>query len=291
MTLCIESSLDDIFTSIPTWHHSHNKTSSTYRLIEKLAKEEVRKTFSSSSIEERDFGPFGKLSFPYFEMGAINSLDLFGLDELIIFSFYLQNRNHYRKALDLGANIGLHSILLGKLGIEVHAYEPDPIHFKQLTSNLVHNKSTTVTTHQAAISNQTGKAHFTRVKGNTTSSHLTGAKNPYGELETFEVEVVDIREILEGVDLVKMDVEGQETKILHSLEEKHFLNTDWMLEVSTEENKKEVFEILKPLNIHAFSQKKNWEEVTCQEDIPATHREGSLFLTSKTEFPWHDKAG
>ena len=79
--------------------------------------------------------PFGDLDFPYREMGAINTLHLFGLDELIIFSYYWANKFRYKKVADLGANIGLHSIILSKFGYNVTSYEPDPIHFDKLIQN------------------------------------------------------------------------------------------------------------------------------------------------------------
>ena len=76
--------------------------------------------------------PFGDLDFPYREMGAINTLHLFGLDELIIFSYYWANKSRYKKVADLGANIGLHSIIMDRCGFSINSYEPDPMHIKIL---------------------------------------------------------------------------------------------------------------------------------------------------------------
>ena len=41
---------------------------------------------------------------------------------------------------DIGANIGLHTIVLSKLGYKVDSYEPDEKHFKLLIKNLKKNK-------------------------------------------------------------------------------------------------------------------------------------------------------
>ena len=58
-------------------------------------------------------------------MGAIDSLDLFGLDEMIIFSYYYNNRNRYNKVVDVGANIGLYSIYAAKTkNCNVFSFEP-----------------------------------------------------------------------------------------------------------------------------------------------------------------------
>src|SRR5690349_11853642 len=71
------------------------------------------------------FGPFGPLALPYRRMGAIDSVDLFGLDELILFAFYWANRSRYRRSVDIGANIGLHSIVMARCGLAVRSFEPD----------------------------------------------------------------------------------------------------------------------------------------------------------------------
>ena len=82
------------------------------------------------------FAELGAISLPYQKMGAIDSIDLFGLDELLIFAFYYRNRGRYSRAADIGANIGLHSIVLSMCGCEVEAYEPDPAHCEKLLRNL-----------------------------------------------------------------------------------------------------------------------------------------------------------
>src|SRR5512139_1537748 len=97
------------------------------------------------------FGYFGYLEFPYVKMGRIDSLDLFGVTELIIMAFYWENRYRYKRVLDIGANLGLHSILMDKLGWEVKAYEPDFQHYGYLLGNLQRNETTTVQPYMAAV--------------------------------------------------------------------------------------------------------------------------------------------
>ena len=55
-----------------------------------------------------------------------------------------------------------------------------------------------------------GKAKSVRVVGNTTGSHFRGRKRFYGDLEHFEVEVEDFRNIIDWADFLKIDVEGHE---------------------------------------------------------------------------------
>jgi tRNA1(Val) A37 N6-methylase TrmN6 len=73
-------------------------------------------------------------------MGKISSTDLFSINEFLIFYFYYKYKKKYKRAADMGANLGLHTIVLSKLGIKVDSYEPDPNVFYQLKKNIKKNK-------------------------------------------------------------------------------------------------------------------------------------------------------
>ncbi len=142
--------------------------------------------------------------------------------------------------------------------------------------------------HQRAVSKAAGKMKFTRVLGNTTGSHLSGAKSaPYGELEEIEVEVEGIDSILKKkFDFVKMDVEGHEVVLLSAISQENILKTEFMLEIGTLENAKLAYVEIKRLGLNAFSQKNNWALVRSVDDLPISHHEGSLFLTMKPQMDW-----
>ena len=233
-------------------------------------------------------GPVGFVPFSYVEMGAINSLDLFGLDELILFSFYWLNRDRYREAVDMGANIGLHSVLLSRMGLTVTSYEPDPNHVALLTKHLVANDvQDRVTIAQAAVARENGVLEFVRVLGNTTGSHVAGAKkDPYGELEVFEVQGVSVADAIADKDLVKMDVEGLEAHLLTSLDARHFASLDMVCEVGTPENAEIIWNHFRDSGVNLFSQKSGWARVTDLDGMPRSYKEGSLFLSCLDEMPW-----
>ena len=172
-------------------------------------------------------------------MGAINTIHLFGLDELIIFSYYWANKSRYKNVADLGANIGLHSLIMDRCGFSINSFEPDPIHVGVFQENILNNKSVNITINQKAISDKSDTVDFIRVLGNTTGSHLAGAKeDPYGELETFSVETSDINTVLLNNDFVKMDIEGQEATAILSTKKDTWANVEMILEVGTEKNAK-----------------------------------------------------
>lgn len=279
--------LDLLLTTLPTVSEHHSTTCALYALLKQVARREVVELFSSTDPMPRGFGPLGQLSFPYHKMGAVDSLNLFDMDELILFSFYWQNRSRYRRVLDIGANIGLHSIVMSKCGFSVQAFEPDPVHFELHKRNMQLNGCSNVETIQAAVSSRSGTAEFTRVVGNTTGSHLSGSKeNPYGPLERFQVKVVGIDSLLGGIDLVKIDAEGHEREILLATNREHWRETDALIEIGSERNAAGVFEHFRALDVSMFAQKINWQRVQAPTDMPTSHRDGSLFVSTKAGMPW-----
>jgi FkbM family methyltransferase len=232
------------------------------------------------------FGPFGELKFPYHAMGTKDTLDLFGLDELIIFAFYWANRNRYHNTLDIGANAGLHSVIMARCGFTVTAFEPDPRHFGWLAENLQLNECATVKPVQAAVSDHEGELEFVRVLGNTTGSHLAGAKNPYGELERFPVRVENFASYVSDAELVKIDAEGHEPEILFAALPGAWVRCDAIIEVGSEKNAERIFEHFRGTGVNLFAQKIGWNRVNQLDQVPTSHREGSLFISRQSEMPW-----
>ena len=290
MTISQNLSIGEIINCLADIPTSHPRTSTIYKVLDNVTRDLVRTSkFSDQAGSASSLGSFGDIRFPFTRMGAVDTLDLFGLDELIIFAFYWTNRRRYRVVADIGANIGLHSILMSRCGWTVKAYEPDPIHADLLKRNLDLNCIRDVEISIAAVSDKLGRLEFVRVLGNTTGSHLSGAKkNPYGELQRFFVDVVAIEKIMMLVDFVKMDVEGQEATIILSTNAKHWAQTDMMVEVGTSENAGTIFEHLTSLGVNAFAQKIGWGRVVSVHQMPSSYKEGSLFITSKAQMPWSD---
>ncbi len=281
--------MQELFELLPVTRSLHSRNCSFYKLIEKKTKNFIES--SNLNIDgdgSIDLGMFGKINLPFYKMGNINSLDLFGLDELIIFAFYQVNKGKYSSAADIGANIGLHSIIMSKCGWNVNSYEPDPLHQQKIIENLSLNNIThKVNLIKKAVSNESGTGEFSRVVSNTTSSHLTGAKNNvYGDIDKFKVEIDSIKPIMKNFDFIKMDVEGQEAKIIGCTEIKDWEKTDMMVEIGSEENAKIVFEHLQKIKVNCFSQKNNWNKVTQFENFPTSYKEGSLFISLASKMNW-----
>lgn len=276
--------------NLATAHSSHARTTEFFQNSESSLLEKIPLIHSPSSPDELLIGEIGTLKFPYFSMGNIDSAKLFGLDEIILFSFYYANRNRYKKTLDLGANIGLHTLLMKKLGFEVVSYEPDIFHLAQIDKVMQLNGFSSNGVRPKAISDKSGTMEYLRVLGNTTGSHLLGSKKDvYGLTDVVSVQVDDILEVLtnENFDFVKMDVEGHEAVLLNRITADSIEKTDIMLEIGSEKNAQEIFEILKRKGIAAYAQKINWNRVEKLEDLPNHHTHGSLFLSMQGAPNWH----
>jgi len=239
--------------------------------------------------EEFIFGSFGKIYMPYVSFGTINTKDLFGLDELMIFSYYKRMKNHYKVALDLGANIGLHSILMSKCFDNVISFEPDTFHTEIFNEIVKKNEITNIYLIKKAISSIDGQLEFTRLKGNTTGSHISGSKNyVYGEVEKFNVECTTLENVINKYkpNFIKMDIEGQEKDVLLGTPIDILKNIDMIIEVRSKKSAEELFNYFKDSGINLFSQKTNWQKVAMKENMPYSYKDGSLFISSKEKMDW-----
>jgi len=282
----VTSKLDLLFAALAESPTLHSPATAFYQLCKAEARAAVEPLFASHDRSPAKFGPFGEISLPYTKMGAIDSLDLFGLDELIIFAFYNANRARYRHTLDIGGNLGLHSIIMARCGFSVRTFEPDAWHYGILLENLAANGASTVEPCAAAVSTKDGEAQFVRVLGNTTGSHLAGAKDSYGEKEYFTVPIRAVGPLFASADFAKMDVEGHEKELLLSVTRQGMEKLDIMVEIGNAANAEAVFNHFQAIGVGMFSQKTGWARVRHLADVPTSHREGSLFITVKSTMPW-----
>lgn len=276
---------DEFFRDIPLCSEQHVSGHPVIEAWKARLKPAIEAGFREGDKLVR-FGPFGDIHFPYFRMGNIDSIDLFGIDELLMFSFYNENRTRYRRAVDFGANIGLHSIMLSRCGFEVRSFEPDPVHLAMLNENLKRN-SANAEVHAAAISFESGDAEFVRLLQNTTGNHLKGSKdNPFGAMDVFKVKVEAALPHLKWADFAKIDIEGHEAALLTALPPSIWSTTDALVEIGTKINAQTIFDYFDKSGVNLFAQKNGWTRASRADDLPVSHREGSLFVSCKETMPW-----
>ena len=117
---------------------------------------------------------------------------------------------------DVGANYGMHSILLSRLvGAKgrVFAFEPDPDVVRALRDAIALNGQQNVQLVERALGDSTGRAHFARGE-----NAAIGALQPQASAG-FEVSVVRLDDFVfaeqnAAPQLLKLDVEGAEASVL-----------------------------------------------------------------------------
>lgn len=121
-------------------------------------------------------------------------------------------------AVDVGANIGYYTLLLAKVCKKVYAFEPDKECFEILKKNIEENKLKNVTLINKAVSDKKGKVNFVVDKNNFGNSRIKSqrdchvAKPPRNDVLIGTVKLDD--EVKERVDLIKIDTQGWEPKVI-----------------------------------------------------------------------------
>jgi FkbM family methyltransferase len=130
--------------------------------------------------------------------------------------------------LEVGANIGLYTLLLSRLTGEtgrIFAFEPEPNLFSTLCENCAANNAGNVTPFQCAAGEANGRAPFQRATFNSGDNRLGVSKSG---AESIEVEVARLDEVVpkRTVDFIKLDVQGHELAALTGMEQLLALSPD-----------------------------------------------------------------
>tara|TARA_B100000965_G_C19564736_1_gene746258 strand:+ start:411 stop:1301 length:891 start_codon:yes stop_codon:yes gene_type:complete len=127
--------------------------------------------------------------------------------------------------IDIGANIGTHSIYLSNLCEKVYSFEPDNEIKERLDLNIYRNDIGNISTIQKAISNcQAIKKFYSPVGANKGTGSLNYNHAPFNNRKQKEVQTVVgdeyIQQLkLKKIDLIKIDVEGHEIHTINGLEQ------------------------------------------------------------------------
>jgi FkbM family methyltransferase len=130
--------------------------------------------------------------------------------------------------LDIGAHVGQYSLIAGSAvgpAGRVHSFEPNPVSFRKLSDNVQMNGFGNAVTHQLAVSDEAGEATLYVPEHDNLGEASLQACQP-GMKET-KVRCVTIDEWSRTadlgqpgrIDLMKIDVQGLEGKVLHGARE------------------------------------------------------------------------
>lgn len=117
--------------------------------------------------------------------------------------------------IDIGANMGYYTALLAKNFETILAFEPDPENLKMIRCMIAAGRLHNVVVSNRAVSDFDGISKFYMGSKRVEHSLESGGRQDSGLL----VETVKLDSLINGnVDLVKVDVEGAERKVINGAE-------------------------------------------------------------------------
>ena len=113
---------------------------------------------------------------------------------------------------DIGAYIGIHSVLLSRIGRRVVAFEPNPAVFRLLLETMRSNSAANVNAHQLAVAESSGAAYLAGIGSGACLSRAATTDSDV------QVALVDLDTFAERheiwPDVMKIDVEGYECEVI-----------------------------------------------------------------------------
>jgi FkbM family methyltransferase len=274
--------IENIFATLPRIRQLHNVNNPLFTLLHR----EIESYFTNRSSEKILTHPFENVLFPRASLGNFNSdVYLHALEEFVIRSFYVHNKNCYKTFFDIGSNTGFDTVLAASLGWHVNAFEPDPENYAILQDNIRRNGFSNVQLHCKALSDTVKDLSFVHVKGNTTASHIAGVRNYYGDADFFSVPATTFKEIGFFPDLIKMNIEAFEKIVIRTIPMSQWEKMDCFVALHDDDNRNAIYNHFVDTEINIFSQKIGWEKALRTEDM-ALEKEGYIFISAKKIMPW-----
>ena len=125
--------------------------------------------------------------------------------------------------MDIGANVGHHSIFLSKFASQVLAFEPYPKVNMQFKQQIAHNNISNIQIFETGLSDRRETLNYYAPTGNNEGigsfdeSSVGKGNTSYGKLELQEGDQVIESDSWKNIKLIKIDVEGFEKKVIKGL--------------------------------------------------------------------------
>jgi FkbM family methyltransferase len=147
-------------------------------------------------------------------------------DQLIDHFLALSTKTAQRTALDIGANLGQHSMKFSNAFDQIHAFEPNATLWSKFENNMSLNRNDNVTLHKVGLANQDAEIPFYNIDNGNEGL------GTFSDIEQYDQsrEMVGKLKIVRGddflaaigvdqLDAMKIDVQGFEGEVLMGLQE------------------------------------------------------------------------
>jgi FkbM family methyltransferase len=144
---------------------------------------------------------------------SLHKVGVLGREETAIFRRLVSDG---MTVVDVGANQGLYTLFLAKLVRrgKIFAFEPHPVLYEQLVTNVHENKIENIECLQAAVSNSSGTLTLQLGRLNLGDNYIVSANAP--SPARAQVKAVTLDELFETtrIDFLKIDIQGWEAAAL-----------------------------------------------------------------------------
>ena len=140
----------------------------------------------------------------------------FGHSEPDLFAFYDSFLKKGMLAVDVGANIGLHTLFMAKRvspGGRVLSFEPSPKNFSRLKEHVEKNHLENVRIFSLALGDHRGTGFFNEDFNDSSRSHFSGEGHGL-TVNIARLDDICLSEGVQRIDFLKLDVEGFEMRVL-----------------------------------------------------------------------------
>lgn len=180
-------------------------------------------------------------------------------DIFILKEYAFKTNNKAPFIIDCGAHIGISVLFFKKLypRAKIIVFEPNPRTYKLLKRNVKQNKLSGITLIEGAVSTSGRSINFYTNKnspswGDSIVINPWNAKNSKIKVSSYKLSTY----ITKPVDLLKLDIEGVESRVLHEIEHKLKYIKEIILEfhgslVNTSNNLEKILSLLR-LNSFSF---------------------------------------
>ncbi|MBN1824067.1 MAG: FkbM family methyltransferase [Endomicrobiales bacterium] len=146
--------------------------------------------------------------------------------ELVFMSDAARKKGEKAVFLDIGANTGEYSLLLSRLCSKVHSFEPYDVIARQFNANVELNGIKNITLHEVGLGDRNETLDFfapvnshNTGTGTFVAGHEPGNNTLYKKLEIKNADEYIAGLGLDRIDLIKIDVEGFERRVLNGLKD------------------------------------------------------------------------